>query len=757
MLRISDRRVLLTLAIALTGALLEPRTIVQDPADAEARAASGSEAPTQDAGTTQDDGPTPAPNGAAGGLTREQMWYAPTEADWAKPVLIEWQRTWEDARALSLATNRPILVCVNMDGEIASEHYAGIRYRQPEITALYEPYVCVIASTYRHNPRDYDEAGNRIPCPRFGSVTCGEHIWIEPILYEEFLDGQRVAPRHIMVELDGSEAYDVFYAFDTESVFGAIERGITERTDAPPIIERGDRSLVDRVGSPDSRDRQLVESAYRTGAAELRQSLLDATSTTGTDASLDLLRLGIHDLDPNLARAARERLAHAGSADAIGLINLSLRAALGAGERRSLIGALERLGEQSPQARLLATVHRGLDETRTTIDVEAWRSAARASRRTSSPEALGELARAAEPTDPEAQMELAEASLELAFDESRGREYRTLLAQDARAALERAVAAGATGWRVDAARALAAHRLGERETTLDSARRAVEGLPTGDPRWSASAVLAIHADALRRTIDRAIRDSEPFDEQWLADYHAASAVLIAHPSATAGIALEHYDFLWRLGAFAPAGQVLRAALARYPSSFEIHARFRGHVFEERGAAGLEPAYDRLVATDPSPVLEWYRAFASLTAAESFRRTRDTAVAIGAYKRAEAGFARAAQLEPARQGSSDHYAALALAGRARLALEAGDLERSTDLLVAALERAPGAAGSLDGLNLSPSDTSRTLRAALEMAERADLLERLDATLATIDPRLLELPAYERSPGRAPRRDRGGRER
>ena len=102
-------------------------------------------------------------------------------------------------------SNKPILICINMDGEIASEHYAGVRYRQPEIAKLYEPYVCVIASTYRHNPRDYDDQGRRILCPRFGSVTCGEHIAIEPVLYEKFFDGTRVAPRHIMVELDGSD------------------------------------------------------------------------------------------------------------------------------------------------------------------------------------------------------------------------------------------------------------------------------------------------------------------------------------------------------------------------------------------------------------------------------------------------------------------------------------------------------------------------------------------------------------------------
>ena len=110
------------------------------------------------------------------GLVPEQMWPAPTAADWQQPCRIRWQRTWDDAVRLSQATRQPILVCVNMDGEIASEHYAGIRYRDPEIARLYEPYVCVIASVYRHTPRDHDEQGRRIPCPE----PRGETHHIEP-------------------------------------------------------------------------------------------------------------------------------------------------------------------------------------------------------------------------------------------------------------------------------------------------------------------------------------------------------------------------------------------------------------------------------------------------------------------------------------------------------------------------------------------------------------------------------------------------
>jgi hypothetical protein len=75
------------------------------------------------------------------------------------------------------------------------------------------------------------------------------------------------------------------------------------------------------------------------------------------------------------------------------------------------------------------------------------------------------------------------------------------------------------------------------------------------------------------------------------------------------------------------------------------------------------------------------------------------------------------------------------------LEARDLDRATALLVASFARAPSAAASLDGLNLSPADTSRSLRARLEEAGRADLVATLDAALAALDPSLLGLPAYE----------------
>ncbi|NJN14662.1 MAG: hypothetical protein HC813_03350, partial [Planctomycetes bacterium] len=238
------------------------------------------------------------------------MWPAPTAEDWEKPCLITWQRSWEDALAVSKETGKPILVCINMDGEIASEHYAGVRYRQPDIAALYEPYVTVIASVYRHNPRDFDDEGRRIPCPRFGCVTCGEHIAIEPVIFEKFCDGRRIAPRHIAVDLEGNETYDVFYRNDTASVFADIRDKVPESRPPETPIVRGDRPILERVKSRHIEDRVAVEQAYREGDAAMRGKLLEAAFAATEAAPLDLLRLAIFGMDVGPREQGAEALAH---------------------------------------------------------------------------------------------------------------------------------------------------------------------------------------------------------------------------------------------------------------------------------------------------------------------------------------------------------------------------------------------------------------------------------------------------------------
>ena len=131
-------------------------------------------------------GPATPPQGAA----REAMWPAPTAEDWKKPVLITFQRTWKDALEVSKRSNKPILICINMDGEIASEHYAGIKYRDARDTrstlrALRVRHRVRLPSQHRATTTNTVIA---FCAHGFGSVTCGEHICDRAAhLYEKYM------------------------------------------------------------------------------------------------------------------------------------------------------------------------------------------------------------------------------------------------------------------------------------------------------------------------------------------------------------------------------------------------------------------------------------------------------------------------------------------------------------------------------------------------------------------------------------------
>ncbi|MEQ1894434.1 MAG: hypothetical protein ABL998_17985, partial [Planctomycetota bacterium] len=695
--------------------------------------------------------PTVTPQGApATGGAREAMWYAPTAADWQKPVLIQFQRSWEDALAVARETKKPILVCVNMDGEIASEHYAGVRYRDAEKARLYEPYVCVIASVYRHAPRDYDDEGRRVLCPRFGSVTCGEHIAIEPVLYEQFMDKKRIAPRHIAIDLEEKsvELYDVYLAFDTDSVFTAIREGVKNRPAPLPI---GERPLEDKAASRDIAERTRLERAYVTGDRTLRKSILESTLKFKELDHADVLRLALFGLDVELARAARKALAETDSEKAVDLIVDVLRAPLEAGERDLLLAALDRLGAKYPRARTLAAVQQGLAKPSTTLDLGGWAESlagaeypAPSERTTIEARLEAESRRSLErPADPAVQLDLAEAALALAVDPTTAQilaadrrtadDFARLQFEDVRRATEAAAASGASGWRVEALRALSAWYLGEEHEAEARAEQAVAALPAGEPSWNAMAVLALYARARERAVLAALREQRDWPKEWLADVNATYEVLLRHPHGAEQHPAAHFDFLWQLGARARAATVLEAGLERFPGSWMLHARLRGLTLEQRGIEGLGEEYATRLAKPHDPALDWFAGYAGLVTAEYYRRAGNASAASAAYEQSIAHYERSIERNPASRANSDYYVAMALGGRARLSFEHGENERAGELLVASFTRQPDAASALDGLNLSAVDTARAVLQSARAAGQRELVTRVEAALAALDPR------------------------
>jgi Arc/MetJ family transcription regulator len=695
----------------------------------------------------------PAPQG----LVPEQMWFAPTAADWQKPVAIRWQRTWDDAVRLSQQTKRPILVCVNMDGEIASEHYAGVRYRDPELAKLWEPYVCVIASVYRHTPRDHDDEGRRIPCPRLGHVTCGEHMAMEPIVYEKFLDGKRISPRHIMVELDGSEVYDVFYTWDTQSVFDTLRDGIKNRKlQAPPIV-KGDRSIREQLQSPDSADREAIESMFRAATPEQRQELMALALAEGERAPIELLRQAAWSLDPELVKQGRAGMLQAADPGTVELIADTLKAPLLAEERQALAQSLRRFAGSSVRAQSLAAAHSGLAGGSSAIDANSWSQvlagqsyasaagADPATAATARDEALRD-----KPMDAAARLDVAESNLLQAFEVTAGAgrgsvrlaaRQRELLLADASRHLDAAAAAGAAGWRPLALQALLCCERQQMPKAYELAIQAAPLLPPDAPGRVAMEVLALFAAARQEAIVAAVRNKQDWDPAWMTDIHTTYSLLRQHPLGTDRQVAMHFDFLLFFGA-PDLDQLLQSGLERFPASALLHERWRQRLLEQRGPDGLEAAYaERLAATSVAPAEAWFAGYASLCAAEAHRRTSQPDAAAAAYGRGIGHFERYA----AASGNGDgaHYVAMAHGGLARLCLQQDDLPGTFAALQRVFAIAPAAAAATDGLGITAMQTAEMLRGkALDRKDEALLLQ-LQAALQALPPEAFELPEYERA--------------
>lgn len=94
----------------------------------------------------------------------------------------------------------------------------------------------------------------------------------------------------------------------------------------------------------------------------------------------------------------------------------------------------------------------------------------------------------------------------------------------------------------------------------------------------------------------------------------------------------------------------------------------------------------------------------------------------------------------RTSTFDHFAALAMAGRARLALEKGDMHESVTQLIASFNQKPESGGSLEGLSQSPMETAKLLKAKLETAGEMQWIARLDAVIATLPEPAFASPEY-----------------
>jgi hypothetical protein len=266
-------------------------------------------------------------------------------------------------------------------------------------------------------------------------------------------------------------------------------------------------------------------------------------------------------------------------------------------------------------------------------------------------------------------------------------------------------------------------------------------------------VVSLFAAARESAIREAYRKRERWPSEWLADVNAAGLLVAKNRLASVEQLLAIHDFLRWLGGAPRANAILEELLARHPDSPQAHDRLRARLLFDGGPARLESDYEaRLAKPDAHPQLAWFAGYAALVAAEHHRREGRADEALASYARGVARYAAWSAANPEGAAEAAHYEALALAGRARVLLERGDLAGALDALLACLERSPRSAASPDGLNITPADTARQLQARLAVPEQAEAQARLAAALAKLDPALLEKREFEREDPRQGRRRR-----
>ena len=653
----------------------------------------------------------------------------------APVVQVAWERSLEDALWSRQQTGKPLLVCVNMDGEVFCEQFANRVYRSEEFLELSRGYVCIVLSPDRHTPMDYDGLGNRIPCPRFGGITCAEHQNAEPEVFRRWFQGTRSAPRHVAVGLDDKVLFDKYLASRIEDHLVAIrEHRSATPTAVPP--EAMDALLQSRSAMA----RQLVEQRYRGSAREQRIALLEAAAASKAEP-FDLLRMGLRDDDDGVFRAAATALA--ATATAVSLIDVQdalarledgpLQAALEQAWERSAVAGADQLAWQRYRAARSGALAGAALATHAPLPLRGPAEAAPEREALEAALDAAEKRVKAEPKDAAAWLDLASLNLDLG----------TLLAADgartASLSFEDALrAAKQAELHVDAARSallsalLAAihFQLGDDALAVEAAQQMLtsanalgEQAALGRRRLC-EALRAMLRAAAAITTERTAADAAADVTRPVQGAAMAATLLVAAGEATEQDLLTAAGMLEFAGTRALAQGLLARARMLSPASPTAHERLRNRMLVDRGAEALRADYAAYVAAaEDKATASWFAGYAAIVAAELQMKDKRFDVALAAYTDCIERFAASVAANADYADSANHFAVLALAGRALLHHQQGTADAAVDDLLRARSLRAASMDEVDGLGRKPSAVAERIGRELRAQGNTTAADRL----------------------------------
>jgi len=645
------------------------------------------------------------------------------------PPRVAWQRSLDDALALQEQTGLPLLIAVNMDGEVFNERFAKSTYKDPQFVASTRGYICVVASPDRHTESDYDALGNRVECPRFGGCTCSEHINIEPELFRRYFNGNRNAPRHVGVRKDGEILYDRFLDRSMQTAIDAVAK---HRGAAKPAHLQPTADVAELFRRRDAMARTLLEQRYRSADKQGRRDLLQRAATAENDP-VDLLRMGLRDPDGDLVGLAAVALGKVGGSNALIDIEDALAKVEDQDVQAALIAQLQALGRGDKDAARMAA---RFSREATALPApwsNAWQQSDLQQGREGIERTLDrvEAAIGRAPKDDTLRFQLAcaQAAFALQLMQEGGKGIEFWLA-DAKQNLGRVKAPALRR----EARALAAIVAWYTSDAALAQLAATEALAPGGGAlqpdgWLASNFLDV---LLQVTTQAAYARAQGDEQSTLADEIAranAAFELLRERDAgqergmLAGIGLLEYT-----GLRAAARGHLERLVQRFPASLVVHERWRNRMLVDWGAERMRHRYAKFAAdAADKPTAEWYAAYAALVAGDRHTQDGRKIEADNAYTDAIERFARSAAGNPDYADSSNHYAVFALAGRALVRHQRGDGKAAVADLLRAADLRPGSLDQDDALQRKPRGVAIRVHRELMDAGKAELAGRLQPLL------------------------------
>lgn len=690
-------------------------------------------------------------------LASSTLFSVSQDAPKAERPQIFWQRSLEDAQAISRSQSRPLLVAINLDGESASDRIVVERYRDPQFVAWTRRFVCAIGHPTRHNTRDHDEKGRRIPCPRLGEITCGEHVALEPEIFDSYLGGERVSPRHALVATDGTKVFDLYYLFDLRDLDRALEEHaakLNDPADSMPIAA-GDWEKLAAARDAQRRDRLEREILALPAGTDV-DGLLQAIAREGNAGSAEALRLVLARRDwkagwemefaktceslrlgQALAAAVREKIDAAGSfPGAAGLQEdrgfLRFLGALDSGAPSTRLGLLARFALAQPQDRqaarealalsldqaTFAELDRVLAEAGGPVDLESLTfplakevqtivsGVAPAAMLPSYEEAEKELEAADEalgksPDDAATMARLGLASLQMArLRMERGVKGAEFLLEDASQWLARAAQENPADIALGIARARTAFfqgRFEEQESIgLDLARQATnEDIRVEALRWAGDAGARLFS---------ARTNGEPVQQ-----LRAILRGLV--PLAAVCASVESAEIDWTslasfcavIGCSREELALLQAAAVRFPESATLRSALNGSLWR-MGRIDLAPHKAAWIATrqPQSAAAAFHAGYAWMLFAEDRRRRGLSKEAHDAYRHGEVSLRRSLEIAPGDPLGATHFLGLCAMGRGFAHLLEGKRQEASAAFVEGLALAPSAGDARDGLDREAVD-------------------------------------------------------